>query len=93
VELLGDGEEIGCPVERPPVRLNPHVVHQGNQGVEDLGDAAALGGGVDMKDALALERLRFRDDFAYNFVADYRPVIFKSFHGELNPYVHRLLCC
>ena len=57
VDRLGDVEKLVAAVDHAPLGLDADVVQQRDQGVLDLGDAAAEGGGREMDDPLALERL------------------------------------
>ena len=60
VHQLRDVEELLAPEDHVPVRVEADVAHQRHDRVEDLRDAAAERGRVDVQDALALERLRER---------------------------------
>ena len=57
VEELGRVEELLLAEDHVPVGVEPDVAHQRHDRVEDLRDAAAEGGGADVQDALALQRL------------------------------------
>ena len=54
VEALGDVEELRRSGDDLPLGLEAGVVHERHQRVEDLGDAAAEGRGVDVQHAAAL---------------------------------------
>ena len=56
MDLLRDVEELVLALDDAPVRLEPRALHQGDQRVVDLCDAAAEGRRREMADPLALER-------------------------------------
>ena len=55
MEALGDVEELGRRGQDLPLDLEPDVGHQRHERVEDLGDAAAERGRVDVQHALAAQ--------------------------------------
>ena len=57
VEELGRVEELLLAEDHVPVGVEADVAHQRHDRVEDLRDAAAEGGGADVQDAVALQRL------------------------------------
>ena len=50
MECLGDLVELIGPLHDLPLGMESNVVHEGDQGVEELCDSAAKGGGVDVED-------------------------------------------
>ena len=71
VKELGRVEELFLAEDHVPVRVEPGVAHQRHDRVEDLRDAAAEGGGADVQDALAFERLgQLADPLAQLFAGD-----------------------
>ena len=65
VHLLGDVEELVAAEHDLPVGLQAGVVHQGDEAVEDLRDAPAEAGGVDVQHPLALEGPGQRPDVGH----------------------------
>ena len=57
VHRLGDGEELVAAVHHLPVGVDADAPEQRHVGGEQLGDAAAVRGGVEVEDPRALERL------------------------------------
>ena len=65
VDRLRDVEELLGAPDDPPLDLEARVLHQRDERVVDLGDAAAERGRRQMDDALARERLRQRADLVH----------------------------
>jgi hypothetical protein len=57
VEALGDLEELLVPLEHFPSRDDPQFGEQRKEAVEDLGDAAAEPGGIDVSERPAPDSL------------------------------------
>ena len=87
VEALGDVEELGGRREDLPVRLQPDVADQRHQGVEDLGHAAAEGGGVDVQDLAALEPLGELVDLGHQVFGDDASVVGQRLVADVH-FVH-----
>ena len=62
VGLLGDGEELVASLEHLPLGFHADAAQQRHVGGEELGDAAAVRGGVEVEDPGALQRLGQRVD-------------------------------
>src|SRR5205085_3385660 len=86
VHQLRDVVELLAPDHDLPVGLEAHVAHQRDERVEDLGDAAAEGGGGQMEHLEALKRLRQLANFLHERAADKMRAIRKA----LVAYGHRL---
>ena len=84
MEHLRDVEELLAPDHDLPVALQPDVAHQRHERVEDLGDAAAHRGRVDVQDPLALERLGQLVDLFDQCLAGEVPVVAKGFVPDAN---------
>ncbi len=67
---LGDVEELIGAADDLPVGPEADVVHERDQRGEDLGDAAAERGGVDVQDARALEPIGEAQDLLRALIAD-----------------------
>jgi hypothetical protein len=78
VDRLGDVEELVAAVDHAPLGLDADVVQQRDQGVLDLGDAAAEGGGRQVQHALAAQRLGQRADLLGQRPAHDRRVVGKG---------------
>ena len=87
VEALGDVVELRRRREDLPVRLEADVVHERDQRVEDLGDAAAEGGGVDVQDLAALELLAELVDLGHQVLGDDAAVVGQRFVADVD-FVH-----
>jgi hypothetical protein len=71
VEELGRVEELLFAEDHVPVGVEADVAHQRHDRVEDLRDAAAEGGGADVENPLATQRLRqLADPLDQLFVGD-----------------------
>ena len=70
VQELGRVEELLLAEDHVPVGVEADVAHQRHDRVEDLGDAAAEGGGADVQHALALQRLGELADLLRQLLAD-----------------------
>lgn len=75
VEFFGDGEEIRVAVEYSPARVDPDVVHQGDEGLEHLCDSTSLIRGVDVEDVFSVEDPCFPVYLRDHFVSDDVPVV------------------
>ena len=75
VHELRDVEELLAPEDDVPVRLEPRVAHQGNERVEDLGDAPAHRGRRQVEHPLPPEGLGELLDLLDQRAADEVPVI------------------
>ena len=58
VDLLGDLEELVAAVQDLPLGVDADAAEQRHVGGEQLGDAAAVGGGADVQDPCPRERRR-----------------------------------
>jgi hypothetical protein len=58
VQGLRRAEELGAAAQHLPVGVQAEVAQQGDRGAQQLGDAAAIGGRVDVQDARAAQRPR-----------------------------------
>ena len=75
VHGLGDGEELVAAVHHLPVGVDADAAQQRHVGGEQLGDAAAVRGGVDVQHARALQRLRQLADLVDDLGADHPRVV------------------
>jgi hypothetical protein len=91
VHRLGDVEELVPPVHDEPVGLEAHVVHEGDGAVEDLRHPAAEAGGVDVRDALALERLGQRSDLGHQVPRDDAVVVGQALVAGVDVSQHAVL--
>ena len=87
VEALGDVVELGGRREDLPVRLQPDVADQRHQRVQDLGHAAAEGGGVDVQDLTALELLGELVDLGHQVLGDDASVVGQRLAADVH-FVH-----
>jgi len=83
VELLGDGEEVRVPVKKAPARINPYIVHQGDEAVEDLSNPTTDTGGVDMEDMHSIKAPRPPVDIRYYLLPYNIPIILQGSHLSL----------
>ena len=75
VDHLGDVEEIFCAANDPPLDLEPGILHERDEGVVDLRDAAAERGRRDVENPLAGQRLGQRADLAHQAARRQRGVV------------------
>jgi hypothetical protein len=71
---LGDVEELLRAADHLPLGTHADVGHERYERAQDLRYPAAEGGGVDVQDARALQRLGQAHDLLVSRVADDRPV-------------------
>ena len=69
VHALGHVVELLAAEHHLPLRLDADVVHERDEGVEDLRDAAAEGGGGEVQDPQALEVLGQLADLLHEVLA------------------------
>ena len=81
MDLLGDVVEGGWGVEYRPVRVDARIAQQRHQVLEDLRDAAAVGGGIDVQHAAAGRGFREGAQLFVPPVADDRRVVRESLRG------------
>ena len=82
VHGLGDVEELVVAGDDAPFGVEADVAHQRDEGVQHLGDAAAVRRGVDVEDARALERPRQALELGDDVVADDGRVVGEGFGGK-----------
>ncbi|TME72600.1 MAG: hypothetical protein E6I49_03880 [Chloroflexi bacterium] len=70
MDLLGDVVEGGRCVEHRPVRIDADIAQEGHEVLQNLGDAAAIRGRVDVQHGPALRRLREGAQLLVSLVAD-----------------------
>ena len=75
VHRLGDGEEFVAAVHHLPVGVDADAAQQGDVGGEELGDAAAVRGGVDVQHPRTLEWFRQFADLVDDLRADHPRVV------------------
>ena len=85
---LGDGEELVAAVDHLPVGVDADAAQQRDVGGEQLGDAAAVGGGVDVEDPGALQRLGQRPDAVDRLDADDARVVAEVLLEQRDAFEH-----
>jgi hypothetical protein len=84
VDRLRHVEELVLPVDDAPFCLKPRLAHERDERVEDLGDAAAEGGGREVEDALSAERLGQRPDLLHQPAAGDCRVVTESLAADVD---------
>src|SRR6185503_7743916 len=85
VKRFGDGEEIAVAFDDLPLGLDPHVVHEGNEAAQDLGDSAAHPRGIDVDEVAASHALREMEEEIHRAARREVPIGFDAWTG----HVHR----
>ena len=88
VDRLRDVEELLLAADDPPLDLEARVLHERDERVVDLRDAAAEGGRREVDDALALERLREPADLVHEPARRDRRVVAQRFVTDVDELEH-----
>ena len=88
VHRLRDVEELIAALHHLPVGGETNIVHERHQRAENLGDAAAEGGCIDVENAGASEAVRQPEDFFCSFLADDRAVRLERLWGRRDRTEH-----
>ncbi len=88
VELLGEVEERVVPRQDVPLGVQAEAALQGHEGMEDLGDAAAVRGGVQVEDARVLKRRGSLLDLRDHVIPDERSILVDRLRAQLHPVSH-----
>jgi hypothetical protein len=88
VHELRGVEELLAPVDDLPLDLEADVAHQRDQRVEDLRHPAAEGGGAELDNALALQRLGELSDLLDQRAADDVGVVGQALMGQRDGLKH-----
>src|SRR5919198_3285730 len=76
VHFLRDGEKIGCALNYPPFGAQSEAVHEQCEGGNHLGHAAAVVGGIEIRDAQSFKFGGLVANSLYDFPSNKRLIIF-----------------
>src|SRR5215470_14682463 len=84
MESLGHQEEFPFPDDGLPLGIDSHIAHKGHRRPEDFGDAAAIGGSIDVQYPGPRKLASLLSYRLYRLLADYWPIVGQTLSFRLN---------